>query len=339
MRLVIRWLLKILLALSLLSVSLWCTFAIYFRNEPNVFFQFVLSVTFALCTLIALAAIFMPRYRLKVLAGYSGVLVVFFLWWFNIDASNDRQWQPEQAKLATAEINDNLVTVRNIRNFDYRTEQDFTPAYYDSTFDVNTLKSMDLIAVYWMGPEIAHIMVSFGFEDGRHLAFSIETRKEVGESYSTLRGFFRQYELYYVVADERDVIRLRTNYRDNPPEHVYVFPALGSLEDARRMFMAYMDAINSLAESPRFYNTLTTNCTTNIWFHSLLNPGHVPLSWKLLLSGYVPEYLYQYGKLDQSLPFEELRQAAFVNERAKAAGNAEDFSRRIREGIPVLRNW
>jgi hypothetical protein len=184
-----------------------------------------------------------------------------------------------------------------------------------------------------MGPAIAHTMLSFGFGD-EHLAISIEVRKEKTESYSSLAGFFRQYELVYVVADERDVIRLRTNYRKDPPEDVYVYRATGSIENGRRILLDYLRDVNELREHPRFYNTLTTNCTTMILAHATVNPGHVPWSWKILLSGYTPEYLYEMGRLDRSLPFEELRRRSHVNPAAQAADQAPDFSQRIRAGLP-----
>jgi len=178
---------------------------------------------------------------------------------------------------------------------------------------------------------VADIFVKFKFAGSDHLAVSIETRKEKGEEYSTLRGFFRQYELYYVVADERDVIRLRTNYRKDPPEDVYVYRAQGPLENGRRLFLDYVRKINSLKEKAEFYNTLTTNCTTNIWMHTLVNVGHLPFSWKILASGYVPQYMYEAGRLDNSVPFAELQKRALVNPRAHGADKAQDFSRRIRE--------
>ena len=186
------------------------------------------------------------------------------VWWQTIKPSNERDWQTDVAILPYAEIEGDIVTVHNIRNFDYRSETDYTPAYYDKRFDLRKLEGVDLVAVYWMGPAIAHIFVSFAFAGGDHLAISIETRKEKEESYSTLRGFFRQYELYYVVADERDVIRLRTNYRNDPPEDVYVYRVHGPLENVRRVFLGYMNEINALQTHPEFYNTLTTNCTTGI---------------------------------------------------------------------------
>ena len=272
----------------------------------------------------------MSRWRRRAFTAYA-VLFALVLWrWQAIEPSNDRDWQPEVERLAHAAIDGERVTLHNIRNFDYRTETDFTPAYYDKTFDLRSLDSVDVVAVYWMGPAIAHVFLSFGFGGKDYVAISIEARKERGEGYSTLKGFFRQYELHYIVADERDVIRLRTNYRRDPPEDVYVYRVRGTPEAARRVFLEYMAQINRLKEQPEFYNTLTTNCTSNIWLHSRVNPDHLPYSWKLLASGYVPELLYEHGKLDTGVPFAELQRRSLVNARAVAADKAQDFSRRIR---------
>jgi hypothetical protein len=220
-----------------------------------------------------------------------------------------------------------------VRNFAYRTETDFTPRWETRTYDVSKLDSVDLIAVYWAGKAIAHTMLSFGFDGKDHLAVSIETRKEKGESYSTLAGFFRQYELYYVVADERDVIGVRTTYRQ-PQEDVYVYRVSGPLKNARQVFLDYLKGMNELHERPSYYNTLTTNCTTSVLFHTRMNPESPPMSWKILLSGYVPDYLYDLGRLDNTRPFAELERISRVNERAHAAGADAAFSQRIREGLP-----
>jgi len=178
------------------------------------------------------------------------------------------------------------------------------------------------------------VLVSFGFADGHYLAISIEARKEKGEGYSSVQGFFRQYELYYVVADERDVIRLRTNYRHDPPEEVYLYRVRSSAGIRQRFFLEYLRKINALKEQAEFYNSLTTNFTSDIWLHSRVNPAHLPYSWKILLSGHVPEYLYENGLLDTSLPFEALERRSHINERAHAADQAEDFSQRIRAEQP-----
>jgi len=257
------------------------------------------------------------------------LVVLFFL----IPASNERAWQPEVAVTPYATINGDQVMIHNVRNFVYRTETDFTPRWETRTYDLSKLDSVDLIAVYWAGKAIAHIMVSFGFAGKDYLAVSIETRKEKGESYSTLAGFFRQYELYYVVADERDVIGVRTTFRQ-PQEDVYVYRIAGPVKNARRVFLDYLKSMNQLREHPSYYNTLTTNCTTSVLFHTRMNPESPPMSWKILVSGYVPDYLYGHGRLDTTRPFAELERISRVNERAHAAGDDIAFSRRIREGLP-----
>ncbi|WP_372521872.1 DUF4105 domain-containing protein [Sulfuricaulis sp.] len=324
----------VFVGLLLLGIAGWGVLALYYFDHESLALRTGLATAFALASLIAFVGFALPRWRWRVLAVYLVLFAALLSWWSSLAPSNDRDWQPDVAILPYAIIDGDRVTVHNIRNFVYRTETDFTPAYYDKTFDLRKLDGVDLIASYWMGPAIAHIFLSFDFQGGDHLAISIETRKERGEGYSTVKGFFRQYELYYVVADERDVIRLRTNYRKDPPEDVYVYRVNGSAEKGRRVFLQYIEEINALKDRPEWYNTLTTNCTTAIWMHTRINPGHPPLSWKVLASGYVPEYLYEIGRLDSSLPFAALQRRAHVNTRAQAADKAADFSRQIRAGLP-----
>jgi hypothetical protein len=322
------------LGILLASMTLWGALALHYSDLANPILRHGLTGAFSLAGLAAIIALFLRHLRWKATFAHLALFAVLLAWWWGIEPSNDRDWQPDMARLAHADIQGNLITVRNIRNFDYRTETDFTPAYYDKTFDLDKLESVDLVAVYWMGPAIAHTILSFGFSGGDQLAISIETRKEKGEGYSTIKGFFKQFELYYVVADERDVIRVRSNYRKDPPEDVYVYRVHGNIDNARRLFLEYMRRINGLKEKPEFYNTLTDNCTTGIWMNTRINPGHLPLSWKLLASGYVPAYLYETGRLNGSKTFAELQQKSHINARAQAADQAPDFSRRIRDEVP-----
>ena len=320
-----------LLGLVVAATGAWGALALAVSGPQSDALRLSLAAGFGAAALAALIALFVARWRWRMLSVYVVLFAIALAWFFRIEPANDRDWVTENARLAYATIDGDAVTVHNVRNFDYRTENDFTPDYYDKRYDLARLEGADLVATYWMGPAVAHIMLSFEFEGGDHVAISIETRKEKGEGYSTVKGFFRQYELYYVVADERDVIRLRTNYRKDPPEQVYVYRLKGTPEAARRVFMNYLEAINELKARPRFYNSLTTNCTTTIWMHSLVNPGHVPFDWKILASGYVPQYLYEQGRLDdRGLSLEELQRQALVNPRAQQADQAPDFSRRIR---------
>jgi hypothetical protein len=319
--------------LAMAGLTGWGALVLYYLTPGSETLRTAIACAFAAVGLAALLCVCWRRTRRRAALAFALALVPVALAWAGAAPSNDRDWQPEVAELPWASVDGDLVTVHNIRNFDYRSETDFTPAYYDRTFDLRRLDRVDLVAVYWMGPAIAHMMVSFGF-GGEHLAISIEVRKEKTESYSTVAGFFRQFELFYVVADERDVIRLRTNYRKDPPEDVYVFRTVAPIENGRRLFLDYIRDINELRDHPRFYNTLTTNCTTMILAHTAVNPGHLPYSWKILLSGYTPEYAYEHGRLDRSLPFEELMKRSLVNAAAQAADAAPDFSHRIRAGLP-----
>lgn len=322
----------LVLGLFILIAGLWGTLALFYAGPSNEILRYALTVGFAVTALTTLIALFIRRFRWQVVTTYTVVYLLFLLGYNTITPSNERTWQKDVAVLPYVTQKENLFSFHNIRNFSYTSETDYTPAYYDKTYDLNKLIGVDIIAVYWMGPAIAHVFVSFSFSDGEHLAVSIETRKEQGEDYSTLKGFFRQYELYYVVADERDVIGLRTNYRFDPQEDVYIYPMYGSLDDAHHLFLTYINKINGLKKHPEFYNTLTTNCTTNIWLNATAS-GHnsIPFSWKILASGYVPEYLYERGKLDtKGLSFDALTKRAYVNDRAKAFGITESFSKDIR---------
>jgi hypothetical protein len=316
--------------LSLLITLLWGVGALYFGDSATGWLQRLLAVLFALLGVAALISLAFARWRKYGLITYWTAFGLVLLYWLSIAPSNQRHWQADAEKLAYATFEVDSVTVHNIRNFDYRSEFDYRPAYYTKTFDLNKLQGVDLFSVYWMGPAIAHSILSFDFGGNDHLAVSIEARKEQGEGYSTIKGFFRQYELIYFVADERDVIRLRTNYRKDPPEQVYLYSLHGPIENAKRLFLEYTRKINELNESPVFYNTLLDNCTTAIWLRTLTNRDHVPFSWKILLSGYVPEYLYENHRLDAGLSFAELRRQALINPLAQAADQADDFSIRIR---------
>jgi len=321
----------VLLGVLTAATGGWGALALAYSGPHSDAARHGLAAAFAAGALASLVALCFRRWRWRALGAYAALFSALLAWYFSITPSNQRDWQVDVSVLPYAETEGDLVTVHNIRNFDYRTESDYAPAWYDQRYDLTRLKGVDVVAVYWMGPAIAHTFVSFAFSGGEHLAISIETRKKKGDDYSTLKGFFRQYELFYVVADERDVIRLRTNYRHDPPEEVYIYPVQGPVENARRVFIEYMRRINALKAHPEFYNTLTSNCTTDIWFNTLVNADHLPFSWKILVSGYAPEYLYEAGRLDTSLPFAELKRRAHVNARAHAADAAPDFSRRIRD--------
>jgi len=262
---------------------------------------------------------------------FTLVLVIFFLQ----KPSNHRNWQPDLALLPHADIEGDKITLHNIRNCDYRTETDFTIQHYDKTLNLNDLTSIDLYLVDWGLKSVVHTMLSFGFNNCDYIAVSIEARKEMGEGYSTIKGFFRQYELTYVVADERDVIRLRTNYRKG--ETVYLYRIRGDRQLFREVFLDYLHSINQLYHKPAWYNALLHNCTTQLRGHTRPYFRKVFWDWRILANGYADELAYEKGMLDTSLLFTVLKERSVINPKAAAADQASDFSRRIREELPGMK--
>ena len=321
--------LRVLLVIALLAVTAWWALALVFAGPEPAWVRYALAAVWALSTLAVLLRV---RPFRRALTLWSIALVAILIWWATIQPSNERDWQPEVAQLPSVDVRGDLLIVHNIRNFDYRTETDFTPRYEDRTYDLSKLRGVDLFLVYWGSPAIAHTIMSWQFEGAPPLAVSIETRKKRGQEYSAVAGFFKQYEIIYVVADERDVVRLRTNYRG---EQVYLYRLNAPAAQARALLVDYVASINALVEQPQFYNALTDNCTTSIRRHAThINPNAPPFDWRMIVNGYGDQLLYQHGSVDTRLPFEELRAHSLINAKAKAADQDPAFSQRIREGLP-----
>ncbi|MCH7897757.1 MAG: DUF4105 domain-containing protein [Proteobacteria bacterium] len=274
------------------------------------------------------------RFRVKYLFGAAALTLLLYvvIRLIFISPSNDREWKTEHAVMPSAEFSGTLVHVKNIRNFSYRSGGEFTPAYQDRIFDLEKIESVWFVlspfVPGWRGP--AHGFLSFGFADSQFVSISVEARKEPGESYSILKGLVNTYELIYVIGDERDLVGLRAVYWDDP---VYVFPIKTGKERIRALFVDMLERANKLRESPEFYNTLTSNCTTNLYEHAnKLNPGKwSSFSWKLILPGYADELIYEKGVLDTELTLLEARERFKVNERAKKFIDSPNFSLDIRQ--------
>jgi Domain of unknown function (DUF4105) len=289
------------------------------------------TFTALLFVLVVITAIIFVRGKLLKLTIVFGAFGLITLWWLTLKPSNDRAWQPDVAQIAWAEIIGDDVTIHNVRNCDYRTETDFTPRWETRTVRLSQITGMDVAINYWGSPWISHPIVSFRFADAHPLCFSIETRKTIGQKYSALAGLYRQYMLIYVVADERDSIRVRSNYRR---EDVYLYHTLASPAQARERFLEYIKAMNALRDDPRWYNEVTTNCTTSIRTQRSVKL-RAPWDWRMLINGKADELLYErHAIATGGLPFSELKQRSLINERARAADNDPDFSRLIREGLP-----
>ncbi|MEX2138299.1 MAG: DUF4105 domain-containing protein [Pirellulales bacterium] len=251
--------------------------------------------------------------------------------------SNERGWIADHALLAKADFRRDQVEVHNIRNCQYSSDEDYVLRYYDKTFNLNQIRSVDFIIVPFADlPQIAHVMLSFGFANDEYVCVSVEIRREKGEEYSPIAGFLRKYELMYVVGDELDLIQLRTIHR---LDDVYVYRTRATAEQARRLFVDMLNRANKLNREPEFYNTLTNNCTTNVVNHiNKLWPNRLAYNVQLVLPGYSDRMAYELGLLDTNKSFEETRAAARVNRLAYVHRNSPRFSAMIREPILALRD-
>lgn len=320
----LRWGLRLLL----LPVVAWAAAALWFDGPASRALAGVLAAAFVVA---ALAPLVVARRFLRGLLLFAALFLVVLLWWLSIEPSNDRNWMADVAQLPYGEVEGDRLTLHNVRDCLYTTETDYEARWDTRTYDLSAIDGLDLFLCYWGPREIAHTIMSWDFADGQHLAISIETRKEVGEEYSAVKGFFRQYELYYVVADERDVIRLRTDYRG---EDVYLYRLRTPPDRARKLLLEYVDRINGLVAQPVWYNALTHNCTTVIFENVRPIIGYIPFDWRILLNGRIDEMLYEQGVINTSLPFETVRERSHVNENARRAGDEGDFSAIIRSGLP-----
>ena len=311
-----------------LVLTVWAAAALYF-DSPFTHLRAYVATLYLVVILAAL--LFLRRRRLGLLMAFGGFTIVA-LWWFALKPSNHRDWQPDNAETAYTEINGDQVTIHNFRNCDYHTEVDYACQWETRSYDLANLRGADIFITWWGSPWIAHPIVSFDFGDQGHVAMSIETRDEVGQSYSAIRGFFRQYTLTYIAADERDLIRLRTNYRKD--EEVYLFRTTVKPTMARKVFLEYLDRANDLHRRPEWYNALTNNCTTNIAVSAAeARQAAMRLDWRILLNGKMDEMMYQHGTLVAGgLTLAALKEQAHINAAARAADGSPFFSRLIREG-------
>lgn len=263
-----------------------------------------------------------------VLGCLIGIILVITILCIIRIPTNDRNWATDQTVLASAEFTSDAITIKNIRNFTYLSRDEFIPKYYDKTVSLSDLTSVDYIVEPLASVAAAHTFLSFGFKDGSRVAISVEIRKEVGEEFSPLYGLFDEYELMYVVVDERDALTLRAVYRDNP---VYIYPTTATPEAARRLFVSMLTRVNNLYNNPEFYNTISNSCATNIADHiNELTPGSIPWDYRLLLPKDSDVLAYELGLISNDTPLVSLRETHEASEKIKDFRDSPDFSIRIR---------
>ncbi|GLQ34419.1 membrane protein [Amylibacter marinus] len=312
----------LLIALGIAVLAFWGFGAIWFRGLP------VLGVLYGILALAAIWGVYSADFRFWI--GFALASVVLCIWWIRIEPRLDLNWQEALRHTVTGQIEGDIVRLHNIRDFDWQADGTVNARWYDDDFRLSEIASVDVILSYWDSPRIAHTLVSFGFQDGRYVTFSVEIRKQVGQEFSTIGGFFKEYELAFVAATERDIVRLRTSVRD-PREEVYLYPIKTTLEDRIDLFKAYVERANQLAGTPEFYHTITANCTTVVYALVKQFRPDVRFDKSILVSGDLPEMFEKRDMLDWDAPLGDVRARARINARADAVTGAEEFSHKIRE--------
>lgn len=350
---------RFLLVLALLLSAMWLLLAIWYQFgiKSVLTWSAMLIITSLLTALIT--ALYRPKLVNKIIGfshtrrwlavSYAIIWVLGLSWFMSIEPLDNRNWQPEVSQRVTYErdaTNPDLITFTNVRNFDWRTESKATERWETRTVDMSKLSGVDVTNSYWMGPLIAHTLVSFRFEDDRPLAFSFEIRKEIDESFSALAGFFRRYELSLIASEERDIIYTRSNTRG---EQVYLFP-ISHLQqrEVKALFESYLSAADELNTKPAWYNTLTSNCTNIIFYMARIVSGdRLPWDYRIWVSGWLPNYLYNVGMLDanpektgQPWSMDTWYERTHINPKVRGFQNSSDihnsdFSTQIRQGIPI----
>jgi hypothetical protein len=317
-------------ALIVATLTTWCSLALWYRlpvPDAARVIAAAIFIVFGLFTIAALAS----RLRMNAILSFAVVFALILFWWSSIKPEANAAWAPDVARQVTGRIDGNSLTLIDVRDFGWRSNTDFTERWTTRTYDVSKVMTVDLFMSYWAGPKIAHVIFSFGFEDGEHLAWSIEVRHKVGGTFSPLADLFKNDPLVILAADERDVVGVRSNVRG---EDVQIYRLRASPQQARSLLLEYVAEANALAQTPQFYNSITTNCTTTVARLMRVAGDKVPFDWRLIVNGYLPDYAYDRGAIDTSLPLARLREIARIDERARAIGLKQGFSKAIRVGVP-----
>jgi Domain of unknown function (DUF4105) len=329
-KLAMIWLVTVIMC----PLAIWGCCALWYRAPGTKAVRILTAALWAAFSLVLLLTLVLLPSRMPLAlavfaAGFGGLL----LWWRQLLPSNDRVWADDVAKMTSGSVDGHHVVLHNVRNFDWRSVADYTQRWETRSYNLDRLVSVDLVVSYWTIRAIAHVLISFGFNDGDQVVFSVEIRREKDEEFSAIGGFFKEFELSVLAADERDVIRLRTNVRG---EDDYLYRLRLPPAAMRSLFLAYVEQANRLVRAPRFYSTITVNCTTLV--HQMMNHivGNLPVDYRLVFSGYLPGYVHQVGGLDPRYTLEELRALGRITERARMSDRSSSFSADIRRGVPAL---
>jgi hypothetical protein len=326
---IVRIVWGLILSLLIAVVTVWAALALWYRLPVQQSIRGLAAGLFILLGVATIGAIFTRRRRLAF--GFLAAFAAILVWWNTIEPKNEGDWAPSVARQVTGKLDGDTLSLTNVRDFDWRSDSDFTERWTSRTFDLSKIQTVDLFMSYWAGPEMAHTILSFGFEGGDYIAWSIEVRHVKGGEFSAIADLFKSDPLVIIAADERDVVRVRTNIRR---EDVELYRLKASPQKARALLLEYVANANGLVDTPRFYNSLTTNCTTAIVKMMRVVGDSVPFDWRLIVNGYLPDYAYARGALDTRTPLAELKTLAHIDKRAELADNSPEFSKLIRVGVP-----
>ena len=319
--------------LIVLPITAWGALALWFRLSAPQVEGIVAACVFILLGLGSMVALF-TRHRMKgavcFAVGFGGLLI----WWSTIAPPDHGDWAPEVARQTTGTVRGDVLTLSDVREFEWRSESDFDERWHERSYDLSKLKTVDLFLSYWGGPQMAHLIMSFGFDGGEQLAWSIEVRRERNGQYSPAADAFKTDTIVHLATSERDTVRLRTNVRG---EDVRLYRLRTPPEQARALLLQYVEEANALSAKPAFYNSITTNCTTAVATMVRAAGGSLPLDWRLVVNGYLPGYLYDRGAIVTTIPLSQVTALARIDDRAKVADRSPEFSRLIRIGVPSPR--
>jgi hypothetical protein len=322
---------RILVAVLLIApVTAWSVLALWFRFPAAEATRGFAAGLFAIVGLATIAALFVRR-SLIALTVFTLALGALLVWWNTIKPPTEGDWAPDVARQTTGTVDGDLLTLSDVRDFEWRSDSDFTERWSKRSYDLSKLKTLDLFLAYWAGPEMAHVIMSFGFEDGDHIAWSVEVRREKDSGFSPIADAFKSHTLVYLATTERDSVRLRSNVRH---EDVRLYRLNTPPEQARVLLRQYVSEATALAEQPKFYNSILANCATVVFKIVRAAGGTFPFDWRLVVNGFLPGYLYDHRVVVTTMPLDELMERARIGDRAKAADQSPDFSRLIRVGVP-----
>lgn len=318
------------IALAIIGITAWGVMALWYRLPFDDLARNILCGLFGLTGLFTLAALVWRR-RARNFLPFLLAVVLLMSWWSTLHPPSDREWSPEVARQVTGQINGDILTLDGVRDFQWRSDGSFDENWEVKTYDLSQLVTTDLFLSYWAGPEMAHFILSFGFADGRFLAWSIEVKRQKNGGFSPIADMFKENTIAIVAATELDVIGLRTNIRK---ENVQLFRLRTDPNDARKLLQEYVRDANILAKEPHWYNSITTNCTTVVL--KMLNAigNGIPFDWRIIVNGYLPEYGYERGSVNTGYSIEELRELGSVSPKGQAFGLRPGFSDAIRQGVP-----